>query len=221
MLTPIISKGNSKIGPVFNVSLPPGTSCIKTAPCRKQCYALKAWRMYDNVRQAWAHNWKCYQGEPDEYFLHIEAHCRTKRPKYFRWHVAGDIPDLQYARGIVVTALMCPHTKFLVFTKNLTAAKHMLKIGIPKNLSVVLSAWPGPKAWMARLVQLAEHFPVAWLDPCVPASWDIDPRTLANYRAEKLRAHATWLRRTKTCPGSCETCMKCWGAKHDTVFHAH
>ena len=51
-----ISKGNSKMGSIPSVSLPPCTTCNPNAPCFKKCYAVKIQRLYKTVKTAYENN---------------------------------------------------------------------------------------------------------------------------------------------------------------------
>ncbi len=89
-----ISNGNIKLGKIFNINLPPVLSCAVGVPCFKKCYAMKAYKMYPNVREAWTHNLNTYHANKDEYFASIIN--QLKRKKHldrFRWHSSGDILD--------------------------------------------------------------------------------------------------------------------------------
>lgn len=149
---PRISEGNSKLGGIPNVSLPPVKTCANCSECRKDCYALKSWRQYKNVRDAWGANYALVSKAPAVYFGGIQAYCKSWRPKFFRWHVAGDILGQGYLDLMSATARACPDTRFLCFTK-----RHDLDYsGIPENLRIRFSLWPGmvdpgpgiPRAWM-------------------------------------------------------------------------
>jgi len=48
-----ISNGNTKLGRIPNISLPPIKACGKDVPCKSDCYALKAYRQYPATRKAW------------------------------------------------------------------------------------------------------------------------------------------------------------------------
>jgi len=191
-----ISGGNTKVGRIPNISLPPGCGCPSDAPCRASCYAQKAWKQYPQTRSAWKRNWSLQRDDRDTYFDSVLNYLRAKRPKLFRWHVSGDIPDQNYLDQVIAVARLTPETRHLAFTK-----RHNLnfeKANKINNLSIVLSMWNNygntrkrmPRAWM--------------LDPADP-----DPRIP---------------RSAIRCPGSCETCFKCWilkDIKRDVVFLKH
>lgn len=133
-----ISKGNSKMGAIPSVSLPPVVSCPKNVPCSKDCYALKSFRMYPNVRTAWEGNYDAWKTDSDGYFDQIRQYLAKHSPRFFRFHVAGDIPDQGYLDSMVTLARKFPNTKILAFTKNHTLDFKRL----PQNLSIVFSCWP-------------------------------------------------------------------------------
>lgn len=147
-----ISEGYTKIGKIPNISFPPVISCPKNAPCKKQCYAMKAFRMYPSVRKNWNENFKEAYNYREYFFSEIMLYLQTKKPKYFRWHVSGDILDQSYLNRMKQIAKSFPNTRFLCFTK-----MHDLSFkNTPKNLSIVLSMWTEfgnvkklmPRAWM-------------------------------------------------------------------------
>jgi len=190
-----ISLGNTKIGKIPNISLPPIITCMADAPCSKACYALKSWKMYLHVREAWQENLDVYKSTKNDYFNQIGGWLRRKRkqPEFFRFHVSGDIPDPDYFVGLKELCKAFPATKFLIFTKrfSLDFSEEV------ENLSVVLSMWPG--------LDVPDH-----LD--LPKAW-CQGVTETRMPEEVL-----------TCPGNCETCGACWGLAKmgmDVMFPLH
>lgn len=134
-----ISSGNSKLGNIPNISLPPIKACENCAHCKSDCYALKAYRMYPSVRKSWDENLSYYNDSPLMYFVQIRAYLTDKKPSLFRWHVSGDILNQYYLNNMVSIAITFPDIKFLAFTK-------MFKLNYskcPDNLSIVFSCWVG------------------------------------------------------------------------------
>ena len=154
-----ISDKNSKLGKIMNVSLPPVTTCRPGAPCAKDCYAMKAWHMYPSVRKAWSHNLDCVKVNWGKFFDSIIEQINGKKntPRFFRWHVSGDILDKEYFAGMIDVARRCPDTIFLAFTKRYNIVNDMTD-HIPENLTIIFSAWPGLE------MENQNHFPVAWFD---------------------------------------------------------
>jgi hypothetical protein len=132
-----ISSGNTKLGKVMNISLTPCATCLPDAPCRSKCYAMKAYKQYPNVRQAWNGNTEKARNDLQGFMTEVNNVVQKKKPEYFRWQVAGDILNQAYLDGMNLIARANPKTKFLAFTK-----KHDLDFtGKAKNLEIVGSLW--------------------------------------------------------------------------------
>lgn len=197
-----ISTGNSKLGNIPNVSLPPGLTCRKNTPCFtcKTCYALRhAWIPYPQVRKAWQGNYNLWLKKPDEFREQLWAWLNKHKPDRFRWHVGGDIPDIAYLYTIARTAGYFPGIKFLCFTKKYEIVADSQALVFPTNLNLVLSMWPGLDNPLKQ-----RTFPRGWMrDPKSPDT--------------RIPKDAT------TCPGSCKTCSLCWDLKprESVVFDKH
>ena len=165
------------MGGIPSVSLPPVTACGPGMPCYKACYARKAYRMYPNVRTSQDGNHMLAKRNPAEYFGQIRAFLDKRAPRFFRWHVAGDILSQSYLDEMRAIARDYPDTRFLAFTK-----RHDLKYwGIPGNLAVVFSMWPG---WGNTRKNM--------------------PRAYMQDGTETRHGDAI------ECPGNCTTCGMCW-----------
>lgn len=190
-----ISLGNTKLGDIPNISLIPGKDC-GDVPCKRECYALKAWKQYRETRCAWTRNSKAAHKNPAQYFEQLSDFLERKHPAWFRWHVAGDILDQDYLENMKSVAQHFPSTRFLAFTK-----RHDLKYrNIPSNLAVVFSMWPG---WGSEAKARKLGIPLAWMDD------KSDPRIPES---------------AIECPGSCENCAMCWQLKRigrDVTFKKH
>ena len=149
-----ISPGNSKLGNVPNLSLPPITSCRQDVPCHSKCYAQKFYRMYPNVRAAWDSNMKLYDEDPDRFFHDLIVWLTLKTPERFRLHVSGDFPDEMYFIRMCEVFEKQRGTQCLVFTKRYDFP---LRIA-PPNMKVVVSLWPG-----LDTPEIAEDLPCAYL----------------------------------------------------------
>jgi len=197
-----ISRSNMKIGRTMNISLPPIVTCRKNVPCAELCYAMKAYRMYPGVRASWDGNLAAYKQHASGYFWQIHQEIkRAKSVKVFRWHVGGDIPDMEYLLGMITLAAANPAVEFLCFTKRYELLAGYVADGsrFPKNLKIVVSMWPGLK-----VPDGLERFPKAWmrdtkcLDKRIPAG-------------------------ARKCPGKCTACGLCWKlpAGKSVVFQLH
>jgi len=186
-----ISEGNSKLGKIPNLNLPPVTTCGKGLPCYDDCYAQKAFRQYPNVRSAWGGNLEYYNYSPECFFEDLDGYLTYKKPELFRIHSAGDMPDGYYFDLLNETAIGNPQTTFLMFTKRYDFDFS----GIPDNLKVYLSTWPG-----LALPENKHGLPLAWLES--------DERKPEEYFR---------------CPGNCGDCRQsCWRMTNtDVCFPLH
>ena len=141
MLKVSISYGNSKMGAIPSVSLPPVTTCPTGAPCAAKCYAAKLCRIYPTVKKAYQNNLDILNADWMEYWRQVRD--VVKVSKYFRFHVSGDIPNAPYFAEMVTTAKQNPHTKILAFTKQYNIVNHYIDMfgALPENLKVIFSRW--------------------------------------------------------------------------------
>ncbi len=194
-----VSTGNSKLGKhVFNLNLPPIQSCVKNIPCAKECYAMKAWTQYPNVRDAWGMNLETYQRAPDEYFRALYEYIKLHpKMELFRFHSAGDMPDAYYWLGVKQIAEAFPGIKFMIFTKRYD----FIYTRIPKNLNVIISTWLGHPLPMQEEQNSAYNLQWAWISE--------DPRAPEQHMFK--------------CPGKCDECgYECWqSGDRDIVFDLH
>lgn len=143
-----ISKGNEKIGKVMNVSLLPIFTCKNCKECKKFCYDIKANFVYGNVLDARVRNYVLLKKDRDEFFKRIDnAMNRRRTNKLFRWHVAGDIVDLDYFVRMVENAKRHPDFKIWTYTKNYDIVNEYCnkygKDSIPNNFKIMFSEWRG------------------------------------------------------------------------------
>ena len=205
-----LTRGNTKMGRVLNISLPPPLTCDLSLPCyRKGCYAMRsAYKMYSEVRRAWDGNHAVWRASRSLYEHAVVTAIAKAKPKLFRWHVGGDIPGFAeeadaYIGVVCRIAKAFPALRFWLTTKKHEAvdrAYNRSAIRACPNLSVVLSMWPGLQC---RAV-LQKRWPTAWVD---------DPKN------PDLRIPAD----ARRCCGHCESCAACWGMKagESVVFEKH
>jgi hypothetical protein len=212
LLVAKLSKGNSKMGRVWNISLPPVTACPKGVPCADKCYARKAYRQYPATRAAWDHNLEFARSDCPGFHESIREQLRAARklPTFFRWHVSGDILSEDYLDEMMETAAEFPGVKFLAFTKQHHLVAFVAEMArdngpsfvtvansMPQNLTIVFSAWPN------HPIHNPHGFPVAW---CQDGTEDRVPETALS------------------CPGNCEACGMCWELPklgRDVTFDIH
>lgn len=193
---PRISTGNTKLGSIANISLTPIASCKGSENiCAKDCYAIKAYRQYPNVRAAWDSNYKLATEDPEAYFNGVRRFLTRYKGKYFRWHVAGDISESSYLISVAVIAEDFPDKTFKILTKQYDIVNRFLEYcRLPSNLRLGLSAWP-------RLGLDNPHkLPVAYMQD------GTETRTTG---------------KEFVCQGSCSKCLVCYDTSVDVVFNKH
>jgi hypothetical protein len=200
-----ISKKSKKV-PFLNISLSPAM-CNKALPCKKDCYAMKSFNQYPNVRAAWSNNLAVYLSDSRGYFeqLSKELEKLSKKPKhkrFFRYHVAGDIVDQNYLNNMLNLAAKFPTIKFLAFTK-----RHELDYsGLDNhpNLTIVFSYWP-------NFGNADNDMPKAFLLDNKNYEQNYDTRMKESYKDMYV------------CSGSCKDCRVCWDLKDNehVIFIKH
>lgn len=198
-----VSNGNSKMGRIPSVSLPPVKTCAEGCTCAKKCYAAKFCRIYPNVKNAYDLNLTVYENNPSEYFRQVADVLKMSR--FFRLHVSGDFPNYEYFREIVRLIKDNPGCEVLVFTKRYSMVNDFLSwhVGkgdaLPENLHLIFSEWDEMPMYNPY------NLPVAHVvfKGCEPSE--------------------NWIE----CTGNCETCAKsgsgCWGLKNGehVYFNEH
>lgn len=195
-----ISKGNGKLGSIQSVSLPAGVTC-RPCSCAKKCYARRIERRRPSVAAAYKTNLRVLTEQPDVYWREVEAAIMLSR--FFRFHVSGDIPNATYLYRMVEVAKRNPHCEILCFTKQYEFINSLLACGegLPQNLHIVFSAWPGVE---------------------MPNSYNL-PEAHIKFRDGTTTARPN----AKMCNGNCTECAitddGCWtlGPNEQVVFPEH
>lgn len=190
----LVSDGNSKIGGTMNVSLLPGITCPSRVPCSRTCYAIKTMGYAPSAMKRWLCNTMLWKQNPERFEQTLLVQIAKKKPRFFRWHVAGDIPDPAYFQMMWRVADENPKVRFLAFTKRWSDMEFPILDALDgvKNLNVVLSGWPGyDESTFWGLVGCG--FPFSWV----------------NLR----KTERPTPKKCKPCPGNCETCRLCWNLK--------
>ena len=112
-----VSPGNVKTGAIPSVSLLPGVTCPAACKetCGVACYAWKIALLRSNVMRSCARNTALATLLPSVYWKQVKDAAYMSR--WFRFHVAGDIPNARYFERMIETVKECPGTTFLCFTK--------------------------------------------------------------------------------------------------------
>lgn len=133
-----ISKRNSKMGEIPSVSLPPIITCKHCETCKYKCYALKLCKFRKTMLQSYERNYELLKVNRDSYFLQIKAAASMTR--FFRYHVSGDIVDIDYLHRMCKLARELKETEFLCFTKNYEDVnEYLTNHRKPKNMHLIFS----------------------------------------------------------------------------------
>ena len=149
-----ISQGNMKIGKVHNFSMAPGHTCANCAGCLPYCYDIKAVLQYPNVVKARAENTVMMQKNREATFIAIAEYLeKHNMHKAFRWHVSGDILDIDYFDRMCALATAHPDWTFWTYTKNYKSVNDWIdansgpdsywRDSVPSNLVPMFSIWNG------------------------------------------------------------------------------
>ena len=195
-----ISPGNIKMGSIASVSLPSWITC-RMCGCWAKCYGHKLELLRPNVADAYMKNLEILQKDPDTYWREVEAAIMVSR--FFRFHVSGDIPDMDYLNRMVEVSARNHHCEILCFTKKYELVNEFMDRGgvIPGNLHMIFSGWTG-------------------LEMVNPYSF---PEAHVRYRDGSTTARDDAL----PCGGNCTECAKtdggCWVLKpgQQVVFNEH
>lgn len=195
-----LSDGNSKLGKIWSISLPPEVTCEPCVPCIKLCYARFQYNFYKKTKAAYDHNLFVYNRNPNEYFISLCEEFQRKRDKsVFRFHVSGDIPDTRYFFKMIDFAYQFPNTQIMAYTK-----KHYFfhKTWLPRNFSLCASFWPN---W-GNPNDVPRYFNRIWMRPIKGS----EPRIPKDHFV---------------CQGNCNKCLQCYynndNKGRDIVINEH
>ena len=146
----VISMGNSKIGKCMNVSLAPVITCKNCGKCKNFCYDIKACLQYLNVRIARAKNTALFLYDRENFFNQLwDRMSKRKKNKFLRFHVSGEIMDINHLEYMIKTAKRFPDFVIWTYTKMYWIVNEYIRIHggnkncIPENFSIMYSEWKG------------------------------------------------------------------------------
>ena len=139
-----ISRGNSKMGAIPSLSLPPFVSCSPAACklCGKKCYARRIVARRKTVKDAYEKNLYLLKNEPEKFWREVNG--ALAMATHFRFGVSGDIYNADYFEHIVELTRKNKQCEVLCFTKQFDIVNAYLEHHrLPKNLHLIFSAWKG------------------------------------------------------------------------------
>lgn len=211
---------NTKMGPIPSFSILPKVTCNMDASCTKKgCYAWTMARRRRNVYLSWAKNTKLVQEDMEQVKKQLHGWLLMYSPMAFRIHVGGDFFSVEYLDMWRWMAQRHPKVKFFAFTKQFEVLSKSLAMRgkLPKNLSIILSAWtPDTPNWCPPIV-LRKKFPVAWI-----VQADVKGNTKRSDMAMITSVNGS--RQLSKCSGLCCECGRCFNMKRkdgDIYFVKH
>lgn len=113
----LLKVGNAKLDKSILVfSLPPVKTCPNCDGCKNDCYALKSWRQYPNVRDSWTFNYEVSQ-DSQKFIEAISSQLSHTRKTMVRVHASGDFYSIDYINAWYEIAKQFPNIKFWTYTK--------------------------------------------------------------------------------------------------------
>lgn len=188
----IFSTGNMKIGRVLNVSTAPIITCGHCNHCSGHCYDIKACLQYPGALKARANNTAIAMIDRPRFFAEIGAKMdRRRKNLYMRFHVGGEIMDMDYLERMIATAREhgARYKAIWTYTKEHALVNEYVKnhggnkACVTDYMTIMYSHWYG------TTVDNPYDFPVFWT---VKTEDDI---------AECHANGVTW-----ECPGNCDIC---------------
>lgn len=190
----VFSAGNRKIGRVLNVSTAPIITCGHCSNCSGYCYDIKACLQYPGTAAARANNTAIAMTDRARFFSEIgQKMDRRKKNLYMRFHVGGEIADMDYLERMIETARNhgARYEAVWTYTKEHELVNDYVKMHggtrscISDYMTVMFSHWYGVE------IVNPYGFPVFWT---VATEDDV----------KKCNADGvTW-----RCPGNCDVCKK-------------
>ena len=161
-----LSKGNRKIGKIYNFNLLPGNKPISTKDkgpltnvvgtctgccdgCERYCYAVRSAQCHHNVNiPAWGNNTLIVRNDLSGAFAQIKEELTKHDVKLLRYHSSGEIESYSYLEHMVSLANDLPNVHFYFYTKRFSFIEKYLKENgkFPENLVVNISEWNGNTA---------------------------------------------------------------------------
>lgn len=146
-LKPKLILGNRKIGLIWHFSTAAIASCGNCGECKKYCYELKAYLQHHSVLLSRCRNFLLTKYRREETFESIVKQLKRKKSglKVMRWHVGGEIQDIDYFDRMIKVAKECPDWRFYTYTKMYSIVNAWMDANgeLPSNFVVMFSEWDG------------------------------------------------------------------------------
>jgi len=136
-----VSKGNTKLGKILNISMPSYYSCPGHSQwCAKECYALRYQKQYKNCRIIYDNNFEISK-DPNFSDIVINKLSQT-HDSPIRIHVSGDFYDENYINSWIKICSSLPDLKFWTYTRSWMIPNlldNIRELNQLKNIQIFLS----------------------------------------------------------------------------------
>lgn len=117
--SPLLVLGNTKLGEtVFHFDLPAPFSCPgRSDACSDACYAIRLYQWHPNVLARHQRNLDAL-GDLDAFRRRLLREIRRRGVRLLRWHVAGDVFGVGYARTLLRVMQATPRVEHWLYTRS-------------------------------------------------------------------------------------------------------
>lgn len=130
--------------PLTNITGTCGEFC---ADCKGDCYAVRSAVFHNNaIIPAWGRNTILLRNDPAKVQREITEFCNKNIVKYFRFHTAGEIENMEQLKLYCDICKANPEVTFYIYTKRFDLLYQLFDINatpIPDNFIINLSEWHG------------------------------------------------------------------------------
>ena len=234
-----ISQRNGKLGNIPQFNTLPGNEQIKLSSgqpltnivgtcghhcedCKASCYAIRSAIYHHNsVVPAWGRNTVILRNDPEKVKREIKEYCTKNIVKYFRFHSAGELEDVNQLKLYCEICDENPEVVFYIYTKRFDLLAHFFVIKgekLPENFVINLSEWHGniesflsDNHYSGAVGKFFDKLNIfAYDDKCEEAKF---ASTLVHCHAIDENGHETGI--------TCAQCRRCMKPGNKTAVYAH
>lgn len=234
-----ISQRNGKLGNIPQFNILPGNEPLVLSSgrpltnitgtcggccddCKASCYAVRAAVFHHNaIIPAWGRNTVILRNDPDKVKREITEFCNKNIVKYFRFHTAGELENINQLELYCEICNANPDVIFYIYTKRFDLlTDYFVLVGnkVPKNFVINLSEWHGNIEDFISNTHYAGTFR-KFFDTLNVFAYD-DKTPESSYAASLV--HCPAIDKTGHETGiTCAQCRRCMKPGHLTAVYSH